>query len=69
MHHISVGSFMDWRNLALMGCVLSVISELALYFSPETPRYYILKGKQQVSNSYLFQQCAHFIDILILNQT
>lgn len=40
-----LGSYIDWKILAAIGAVLPVPFMLFMWFIPETPRWYISKGK------------------------
>jgi facilitated trehalose transporter len=39
------GSYMHWDTLAYLGAVLSIPFLVAMMYIPETPRWYIAKGK------------------------
>lgn len=39
------GMYLDWRNLALLGAALPIPFMILMFVIPETPRWYISKGK------------------------
>ncbi|XP_043516632.1 facilitated trehalose transporter Tret1-like isoform X1 [Frieseomelitta varia] len=39
------GMYLDWRNLALLGASLPIPFMILMFMIPETPRWYISKGK------------------------
>ncbi|CAL1687683.1 unnamed protein product [Lasius platythorax] len=47
------GMYMDWRNLALLGATLPVPFLILMFMIPETPRWYISKGKAKMARKAL----------------
>lgn len=45
--------YLDWRNLALIGAILPLPFLLLMFIIPETPRWYISKGKTKMSRKSL----------------
>lgn len=45
--------YLDWRNLALIGASLPLPFLLLMFIIPETPRWYISKGKTKMSRKSL----------------
>ncbi|CAK9831237.1 Facilitated trehalose transporter Tret1 [Anthophora retusa] len=41
------GMYLDWRNLALVGACLPIPFMILMFTIPETPRWYISKGKKK----------------------
>ena len=41
------GMYLDWRNLALLGACLPIPFMVLMFAIPETPRWYISKGKKK----------------------
>ncbi|XP_050447851.1 facilitated trehalose transporter Tret1-like [Cataglyphis hispanica] len=41
----TAGMFLSWRNLALLGAIFPIPFVILMYLIPETPRYFISKGK------------------------
>ncbi|XP_028048848.1 facilitated trehalose transporter Tret1 isoform X2 [Monomorium pharaonis] len=47
------GMYLDWRNLALIGATLPLPFLILMFVIPETPRWYISKGKTKMSRKSL----------------
>ncbi|XP_071561825.1 facilitated trehalose transporter Tret1 isoform X2 [Temnothorax nylanderi] len=47
------GMYLDWRNLALVGAILPLPFLILMFVIPETPRWYISKGKTKMSRKSL----------------
>ncbi|XP_011861733.1 PREDICTED: facilitated trehalose transporter Tret1-like isoform X2 [Vollenhovia emeryi] len=47
------GMYLDWRNLALIGACLPLPFLILMFVIPETPRWYISKGKTKMSRKSL----------------
>ncbi|KAG5314127.1 PREDICTED: facilitated trehalose transporter Tret1-like isoform X1 [Acromyrmex echinatior] len=47
------GMYLDWRNLALLGASLPLPFLILMFIIPETPRWYISKGKTKRSRKSL----------------
>ncbi|XP_018308753.1 facilitated trehalose transporter Tret1 isoform X2 [Mycetomoellerius zeteki] len=47
------GMYLDWRNLALVGASLPLPFLILMFIIPETPRWYISKGKTKMSRKSL----------------
>ncbi|KAG7201532.1 hypothetical protein KM043_004283 [Ampulex compressa] len=47
------GMYMDWRNLALLGACLPIPFLILMFMIPETPRWYISKGKTKKARKSL----------------
>lgn len=47
------GMYMDWRNLALLGATLPIPFLILMFMIPETPRWYISKGKAKMARKAL----------------
>lgn len=45
----------SWRMMLLIGIIPAVILALGIYFMPDTPRWYILKGKFEKAESVLLK--------------
>lgn len=45
--------YLDWRNLALVGASLPLPFLILMFIIPETPRWYISKGKTKMSRKSL----------------
>lgn len=45
--------YLDWRNLALVGASLPLPFLVLMFIIPETPRWYISKGKTKMSRKSL----------------
>lgn len=45
--------YLDWRNLALVGASLPLPFLILMFIIPETPRWYISKGKTKLSRKSL----------------
>lgn len=45
--------YLDWRNLALVGASLPIPFLILMFMIPETPRWYISKGKTKKSRKSL----------------
>lgn len=48
-----VGMYQDWRNLARVGACLPIPFLILMFMIPETPRWYISKGKTKKSRKSL----------------
>ncbi|CAG0894217.1 unnamed protein product [Cyprideis torosa] len=44
-----VGSFADWTQLAMFGATIPCIYMFCMFLVPETPRFYISRGKRQAA--------------------
>ncbi|XP_011152468.1 facilitated trehalose transporter Tret1 isoform X2 [Harpegnathos saltator] len=49
----TAGMYLDWRNLALVGASLPIPFLILMFLIPETPRWYISKGKTKKSRKSL----------------
>ncbi|XP_067206047.1 facilitated trehalose transporter Tret1 isoform X2 [Linepithema humile] len=49
----TLGMYLDWRNLALVGASLPIPFLILMFMIPETPRWYISKGKTKKSRKAL----------------
>ncbi|XP_029168640.1 facilitated trehalose transporter Tret1-like isoform X1 [Nylanderia fulva] len=47
------GMYMNWRNLALIGATMPIPFLILMFMIPETPRWYISKGKAKMSRKSL----------------
>lgn len=47
------GMYLDWRNLALLGATLPIPFMILMFMIPETPRWYISKGKTKKARKSL----------------
>ncbi|XP_070527100.1 facilitated trehalose transporter Tret1 isoform X2 [Cardiocondyla obscurior] len=49
----TAGMYLDWRNLALLGATLPIPFLILMFVIPETPRWYVSKGKTKMSRKSL----------------
>ncbi|XP_026826777.1 facilitated trehalose transporter Tret1 isoform X2 [Ooceraea biroi] len=49
----TAGMYLDWRNLAMLGACLPIAYLVLMFMIPETPRWYISKGKTKQSREAL----------------
>jgi len=49
----TAGMYLNWRNLALLGSCLPIVYLVLTFTIPETPRWYISKGKMKESQKSL----------------
>ncbi|KAL6266492.1 hypothetical protein P5V15_003341 [Pogonomyrmex californicus] len=49
----AAGMYLDWRNLAMLGVCLPLPFMALMFIIPETPRWYISKGKTKLSRKSL----------------
>lgn len=47
------GMYLDWKNLALLGASLPIPFLILMFMIPETPRWYISKGKVKMARKSL----------------
>lgn len=45
--------YLTWRSLALLGAIFPIPFLILMYLIPETPRYYISKGKTEMAHKSL----------------
>ncbi|XP_029672765.1 facilitated trehalose transporter Tret1-like isoform X2 [Formica exsecta] len=49
----TAGMYLSWRNLALLGASFPIPFLILMFLIPETPRYYISKGKTEMAQKSL----------------
>ncbi|CAG7825446.1 unnamed protein product, partial [Allacma fusca] len=48
-----VGSFTSWSVLSMISAIIPVILAIGMFFMPDTPRYLLMKGKDQEARKAL----------------
>lgn len=48
-----MGTFLDWRTVALFNIILPVITISALFFVPESPHWLLVKGRDEEARDSL----------------